>query len=244
MIEDMVKRGSATGRRRAFDKIAAAVGPGPILEGLRLDGEHPLAVWSILKPRDAVTVDAAPESGLAQDCVTVNYMLAGMLPSTAPPGGRMVGLCEGLWTLEVPDHALGRAIERSGLLPDALIAEAHHQLLRLRADVVIRDRCFDGAQRFLVKAGAGGFVCSLRPGEEVSLGRLTVSVRADTWLAEDMLHDDQVLLAEDGKPGERLGDCWLVPAPLCRIVRQGEQLDAVLWGPGLPELLAQPAGRA
>jgi hypothetical protein len=119
IVEDMTKRGSPHGRRRAFDKIVRALGPGVMLEGLRLDGDYPLALWSILKPRESVAVDAPVESGLAQHCVTVNYVLAGRLPHV------LFGISEGIWSLEVPDHALGRAIERSGLLPDALIAEAH-----------------------------------------------------------------------------------------------------------------------
>jgi hypothetical protein len=35
---------------RAFDKLSRALGPGTTLEGLRLDGKRPMAIWSILKP--------------------------------------------------------------------------------------------------------------------------------------------------------------------------------------------------
>jgi hypothetical protein len=239
LVEDMTKRGSPQGRRRAFEKIVRALGPGVILEGLRLDGDYPLALWSVLKPRESVTVDAPVESGLMQDCVTVNYVLAGRLPRV------LFGTSEGIWDLEVPDHALGRAIERSGLLPDVLIAEAHHNLLRLRADIVFPNGRLDKKTRFLVKAGAGGFVCQLRAGEDVSLGNaMRFRVRSDTWLAEDMLRDEQILLADDGAPGQRLSDSWLLAGPLLRIVREGDWWKAAMWGPGLPELLAKPIGRA
>jgi hypothetical protein len=67
-------------------------------------------------------------------------------------------------------------------------------------------------------------------------GAYDVRARADTWLADDRLRDDQILLADDGAPGERLGDCWLAPAPLHRIVEDGNVLNAITWGPGLPEL--------
>src|SRR5262249_7957420 len=73
VAEDFVKKHSAKGRRRALDKLSRSFGPGAVLDGLRIDGKHPLAVWSILKPRNAVTVNATPESGLAQDCVCINY---------------------------------------------------------------------------------------------------------------------------------------------------------------------------
>src|SRR5215467_12499794 len=92
--------------------------------------------------------------GLAQNCVTFNYVLAGVHPP-------MIGVTEGLWTLEIPDHALGRYIERTGEYPDAAIREAHHNVLRLRSDVLVPDYRFDPDRRFLVKAGDGGFVCTL-----------------------------------------------------------------------------------
>jgi hypothetical protein len=242
ICEDFVKRSAAAGRRRAFAKLAAAFGAGATLEGLRLDGDSPLAVWSILKPREAVTVDADPESGLAQNCVTVNYVVAGVLPDRR--GDRHYGLCEGLWTLEVPDHALGRCMARSGLMPDAIIAAAHHNILRLRRTVVIPDNRLDQDRRFLVKAGPGGFVCHLQSGPDLSLGmQPEVHARSDTWLAADQLHDDQILLVDDGQPGARLGDGWLVPAALRRIVRTGDRVDLLIWGE-LPELLAKPAGNA
>jgi hypothetical protein len=63
-VQDFVKRSSREGRRRALGKLARTFGSGVTLEGLRLDGKHPLAVWSILRPRESVTVAAPAESGL------------------------------------------------------------------------------------------------------------------------------------------------------------------------------------
>jgi hypothetical protein len=207
MVADFAKRSSAKGRRRAFDKIHRSYGPGVTLEGLRLDGNHPLAVWSILKPRDAVTVDAPIESGKAQNCVTVNYVVAGMLGNPRADCG------EGLWTLEVPDHAIGRAIS-AGMQPSAIITEAHHNLLQLAATAIAPDGSGNCEHRFLVKAGSGGFICHIAIGEDISLnGDFCAHVRADTWITEGMLHSDQTLLVGNGKPGERLGDSYLLPAP-------------------------------
>ena len=45
---------------------------------------------------------------LTQDCVSVNYSYVGVRDGLIYTG-------EGLWTLEVPDHALGRAVKRSRL---------------------------------------------------------------------------------------------------------------------------------
>jgi hypothetical protein len=260
----------------ALDKLARAFGPGVTLEGLRLDGDYPMAVWSILRPRESVTAGATAESGLAQNCVTVNCLLAGRLPSWAGPGipgPTISGLAEGLWSLEVPDHALGRAIERSGRLPDAIIAEAHHNILHLRQNqlkqtevTVMPVAASDGLRmslgsQFLVRAGDGGFVCELTLGPEVGTdddpavmitafpGReLSIQARAATWIAEDMVHERQVLLAEDGLSGERLGDGWLLPQLLRQLsmvqsVDGGMSINFRSWEPGLPELLTRRARR-
>jgi hypothetical protein len=59
-----------------------------------------------------------------------------------------------------------------------------------------------------------------------------------------MLYDDQMLLVDDGQVGDRLGDHWLMPAPLRRIVDNSNVLACGVWPGLLPELLAKPAGRA
>jgi hypothetical protein len=235
IVQDLVRRSSDTGRRRAFGKLAQLSGPAAILEGLRLDGPHPLAVWSLLKPRDSVVVDANPESGRAQDCVSVNYLVAGTVADT-------IGIAEGLWTLEVPDHALGRAVEYSGMLPGSIIRDAHHNLLRLRTLQVVNG---SKPKQFLLRAGGGGFVCELHCGEDVSIGgELSCYAFVRTWLDDDRLHDDQVTLVDDGAPGERLGDTFLLPAPFRRLVRTGEGVQCAVHVSGLPDLLAKPQGRA
>src|SRR5262249_27129367 len=124
---DMVRCGRV-GRQRAFEKINRALGPGAKLETKHLDDKPALAVWSIFCPRSPVwcaAPDAVPDTaqmGLSQNCVTVNCIVAGALP-----GG--IGIEVGLWTLGIPDHALGRAIERSRLLhPGTIIREAHTNL--------------------------------------------------------------------------------------------------------------------
>ena len=117
LADDMI-RSSRSGRERAFARIKQAFGPGAILESANLGrNDKSRVIWSIMKPRGSVAViDALPEdtpeskrASLAQDCVTVNYIMVGWLE------GRPI-MAEGGWTLEVPDHALGRAVERSGLL--------------------------------------------------------------------------------------------------------------------------------
>lgn len=246
VVDDFVRRTSIAGRRRAFDKLRKMIGPAPVLEGVRFDGGHPLAVWSLLKPRDCVAVDAPIETGLCQNCVAVNYLLAGIIP--ARDDRLMHGVSEGLWTLEVPDHALGRAIERNGnRLPGDMIREAHHNLLRLRQDRVEGQLILNARRQFLVRAGAGGFVCELRLGPDVTANNeLRVLAFAHTWLGADQIHADQVLLADDGEPGHRLGDGPLLPLPLVRLIpaRTPDKIECIAYSPGLPEMLSKPQGHA
>lgn len=229
---DMVKSGRV-GRQRAFEKISRALGPGVTLEAKLLDVKAVRAVWSILKPRESVTCDIPPDDqqreSLFQDCVTVNYFIAGSMPG-------MIGVAEGLWTLEVPDHALGRAVERSRFLhPGAIIREAHLNLLDLPATVLPDRPNFTNrkAPGVYVKAGPGCFVGHLLAGSDRSIGdRYSAHVRVRTWLSDDQLHADQIPLCEKAAAGERLGDCWLLPCPFRRIDEFGpNQLAVTAWKP-------------
>ena len=78
---------------------------------------------------------------------------------------------EGLWTLEVPDHALGRAVERSGFLhPETIIRNAHRNLLDMPNAALLSS---DGSTRFktpYIKAGLGCFVGEFFVGEDASIG--------------------------------------------------------------------------
>jgi hypothetical protein len=191
-------RGSAIGRKRAFDKLSKAF-TGCTLECVRLDGPNPWALWSVLKPRTSVAVNEGPE--LSQDCVAVHFILAGKLPNDD-------AFCSGMWTLEVPDHALGRLFQRSGGAdPAACIMEAHHVLLRLRMKDVVTD-----GLTFSVRAGPGAFHSRLLVGTDDDDQGLIVSAR--TWVADGQLFDNQVVHVGEGKPGERLGDTYLLPLPL------------------------------
>jgi hypothetical protein len=233
LVVDMVKCTRA-GRRQAFDKINKSFGPGVTLESASLGkNNRSLAIWSILKPRNAVTVEVSKNiseserASLAQDCVVVNYIVIGCVDD-------IIQVAEGLWTIEVSDHALGRAVERSRLLhPGVLIREAHLNLLNLPATVLERadftDRTSSGAY---IKAGPGCFAGHFHVSEDVSRNDYTASVRVRTWLDNNQLSDRQIVLCEKGKAGERLGDSVLRPSPLCHIERDGSgQLQVRTWCP-------------
>jgi hypothetical protein len=175
----------------------------------------------------------------AQNCITVNYVIAGDIDGIPYQA-------DGLWTLEIPDHALAQLLHRSAADPTASVAAAHHAALRLRQGDVFRGGATDLDFRFLVPAGPGAFVCGIQHGPDASIGNaMSVHVRAHTWLSDDMLRDDQTPLIDDGLPGDRIGDSWLLPAPLRRIIKEPNGMAHVMARlPGLPDLMAAPKGRA
>jgi len=212
-------RKRSVGQQRAFKKLRQLLGPGAYLEGVRFH-PIPIAVFSMLRPRDSITIDAPVDTGLMQDCVTMNYILAGELPEDRTSLTK-VGVAEGYWTLEIPDHAIGRCIHRTGELPDKIIYECHHNILKLNPGLVMDgENHFNNDARFNVRAGPGGFVCTFRVGEEVSRKEYMARVRADTWIPEED-GGHQGLLVGHGEPGHRLVDNWLVPAPMRRLYREG-----------------------
>jgi hypothetical protein len=232
-LPDNLVNGTGSARKTALRKIHRALGPGVTLERADLDTRHrSMALWSILKPRSSVTVYTDYESeseraSLAQDCVTVNYMLLANIEGE-------VRLCAGLWTLEVPDHALGRAVERSRFLhPGTIIRDAHLTLLDLPVSVIEQGRLAGPATSTYIKAGAGCFAAQFRVGRDVSLdNEYAASVRVRTWLSDGQLYEQQIVLSEKGEPGLRLGDNWLRPAHLRRSEQAEEkQVRVFPWQP-------------
>lgn len=186
-----VHRGSAVGRARAARRLRAAL-PGTFgwqtipsggLVGAYLAVSGPV----IQHPRDW---------GQHQDAVVVRYVVLG---STA--------IATGLWTLEVPEHALARTITRDPR-GDALakVGEAHA--------VIASAARFDHAGEFLVPTTAGVFVAEWMRGLDNSSGyRPLIYARARTWLHEDMLVADQSHPVLEADPS---GDIKLEPPPLRR----------------------------
>ena len=241
-IPNMVLRSSIKGRARAFDKIRERFSAAT-LEGVRLDGANPIAVWAVLKPRAPVVIDAEAPPHLLQSCVVVEYLVAGALPTAA------AGVAAGLWSLEIPDHALGRLLDRSPRELDlgAVLMHAHHAALRARLDDTEIRAALASRRAFLLPAGAGAFRCEFRCGADVSQGEaISAHLFAHTWLHQDQLFSDQQLVRlDEALPGERLGDGLLLPVPLRRLIAEGDNTVRIhRWAPGMPETLARPRGRA
>jgi hypothetical protein len=204
------KRG--IGRQRAFFKLKAM-----LAEACPEEVNDGFALWSYLRPRESVV---CPSEGVKlaelQDCVCVDYLAVGR---TWDHGAERVttGRGQGLWSFEASDHALGRCLQR-GTAPhdlDAVIRAGHRGALAMRTG--------DGAD-FLIPAGNGSFLCSLRGGPDQSTGLPCVWVSARTWIHADMASDRVRLAARSCSPSSSLGASLLLPLALRHLAADAPEI--------------------
>jgi hypothetical protein len=204
LAADFVARGSVKGRVRAFTKLDRLLSRHAALCDLNLEPPAPLALWAALKPRGAVLLNSE-DPGQQQDCIAVNYLMVG-----AVKGPNSAGWADGLWTLEVSDHALHQLIIRA---PGVRVAEtlllAHQAALMLPVSQFIQEY----VDPVMLRAPLGVFICEWLGGHDPSIDGTAIHLRARTWLHSDQLRDDQQPF-HDGAPGDRLGEGHLRPTPL------------------------------
>ena len=140
------KKSSIIGRKRAFAKVNSLLTSlGSVLEVV--DYRSRIALWSILRPRTHLIFNPSTPAD-AQMCISVNFI-------AFTPGSQS----HGQFTLEIPDHALGRLYERDPQC-DAkqVILEAHHTLLGLDSEALtgrVHDfYCPPGRAHFAVRCAA------------------------------------------------------------------------------------------
>ena len=147
---------------------------------------------------------------MEQHCVACNFAAIGCIDNRPQATA-------GMWTIEIPDHALGRCVERSRHRhPGEIVREAHKSVLALPLSVLgERDFIYtDRKAQARVKAGPGFFLGHLRVVTALEDNDLlAMFVRANTWVDDDALHDRQIAVMDAGD-GERLGDSILRPIPL------------------------------
>jgi len=251
-VEMVAKTG--VGRRRAFDKLHQTfTAQGAVLDRLRLDGKHPAAIWAVLRPRGATHINTTDPRDL-QDCVMVQYILAGALPNKNDDDPRLLaGIADGGWTLEVTDHALGRLMQRNRRAEiGTVLIGAHHAILNTRTSTA-SPFIYHG-HRLLIPAGNGVFGVEMIMYTDISLPRYqnkSFHLMARHWLDHDQLRDDQddMIEADIGNEGERLGDSWLTPAPHRRIIPISAAVDEkyyapITWHPEGWSSLVRPEGSA
>lgn len=182
-------RAAAALRRRLPGIRWAAPGPG-YLRGAYLAATGPI----IVEPRDV---------GQTQNSVIVRYAIVGKVAD-------LFGSASGLWTLEVPEHALLRLAQRDRSADLATVVwAAHDNLLASTGDTT--------ADELLLPAGNGAFVLEFINGlDESTAGAPLVYARVRTWLHVDQLlpNQRQPYLLPGNPP---LGESLLLPSPLRRM---------------------------
>jgi hypothetical protein len=160
--------------RRNFPDATIKIVHGGVLEISWLAPSLPV----IANPKD---------HGERQDCTLVCYVVAW----PTPPFG--IRLCSA-WSLEVPDHAAGRYLQRAGDNADfrsALFEAANHFYA---ADMVEVAPHVGRNTDVYLPSGGGCFVCTVVGAR--SGGHSFLYARAATWIDETMLRADQTLLSK------------------------------------------------
>jgi hypothetical protein len=178
-------RGTEKGRQRAARRVRSALPgvfdwrnlPAGLLGALLLDASDPI----IKEPRDA---------GQTQPSVIVTYVVLGT---------RRTMTSTGLWTLEVPIHALLRAIERDpGGDVGVKVRDAHRALLGAGSAPPPPI----GPEFLIPTSGPGAFLVEWVPAVCRPGGAL-IYARARTWLHDDQLYEEQSQRAlRPAAPGE------------------------------------------
>ncbi len=195
LVSDYVcKRG--TGRARALARLKAKfagaefITSGDCFEARWLEPHGPL----LSEPR---------EPGETQDSVLTHFALAG-------PAGRASSMLLHAWSIEVPDHCLGRLLQRS---PEAdlkkILFAAGLQFMHASASEVLD--LIDRNTTFYLGAEDGLFVCRGVKAQSDS-GQRYVYGRAKTWISSELVRPDQLPLAAAGDDELTMGDLNLMLA--------------------------------
>lgn len=173
------------GRLRARQRLIAK------LPGVRWTGDGLLGMF--LSPKEPVILNPT-DVGQTQRAITTRFVYM------APEHGET-----GLWTLEVPEHAVGRIIERSAHAVEDVIASAHVSALLANFDGNLLGR------ELLLPAADGYLVVEFVLGRD--RGNCFAYLRSRTFLNADLVRDDQhhTVLTPGDQP---MGTGLLLPMPM------------------------------
>jgi hypothetical protein len=178
LMYDYSRKGDV-GAQRTFSKLKRHFHPA-LVERLQKG-----ILWSWLDPRGAMLADAKDE-GESQDAILVRYGLAWVVRK------RELTAYEA-FTLEAPDHALARMLQRSPST-DIKVAlhQAHHAMFKASAQAVARH--VEEQTSLYLPCGPGLLICeALRARTPSNL--VYVFCRARTWISDDMVRPDQQPIA-------------------------------------------------
>lgn len=207
LAEELAGRRNEKGRARVWPRLAKLMEGHSRLHAVTYTAKGFTATWAYLVPCGPQLRQADIDTpGQGQDCIAVGYTL---IRGDARGGG----VEQGRWTLEVSDHALHRLIDRNpGVDLGRVLFDAHDAALKMSTLATVELDPESNLATFSLAAGAGVFVCEMQYGR-LENGQATAGIRARTWMDNDD-RPDRLQPAPAGKPGERLMDDHLLPAPL------------------------------
>jgi hypothetical protein len=178
LMHDYSRKGDV-GRQRTFAKLRHHFYPATVE---RLQNG---ILWSWLDPRGAMLLDPRDE-GESQDAILVRYGLAWVVRK------RDLVAYEA-FTLEAPDHALARMLQRApGTDIKAALHQAHHHMFQASAQAVSRH--VEEQTRLYLPCGPGLLICEALRASTPS-GLVYVFCRGRTWIADNMVRPDQQPIA-------------------------------------------------
>jgi hypothetical protein len=170
------------GRARALDRLHRLLRPA--VPQVAIEDDPPMAAWAWLAPSGSLffSTDIEKDLGLGQDAVLMRYLIAGRSGTNSATSGA--------WTIEVPDHALGRLLQRCrGADPAAAIWQAHAALMEASTAEVAD--CVRQERSFYLLAGNGVFACKPMIVRSANVAQALLYARARTWLSSNQLRPDQ-----------------------------------------------------
>lgn len=208
-------KNSKVGRGRAMQKVQR------LLPGLKLEWQTKhYTVWSILRHR--IPVIAVPShDGEKQDAVCMEFVVSGvnMLDRNK------LATYRGLWSIEVPSHALARMFHRSpNIDPHKALYQAHNHLLHAKPVRPIPA----ATEVFYLPAGDGVFLGHIISGMGQSQNcDILFYFRARTWLQNDQLFENQIIMPL-GKGNDCYGKMEMLPNPLRLITELDDRFIEVM----------------
>lgn len=182
-------KATATNRTRGQIVLRRAFSGCAWLEYERDTGPRPLMLWSAIAIEQSplIELEKALTPDEKQDAAIMHYVVAARCANGS-------SMSKGHWELSATLHSLGRLIQRFPAANiDEVLLDAHRRLLAAPSSSAQRMLDAD----FLLPTTGGAFLASANVHIGSQDRQNVLHVRARTWLADDMLHPDQLAHADE-----------------------------------------------
>jgi hypothetical protein len=223
---DFVFKGT-TGRERALKRLRQRLEPcGAVFQGSGRTGPYPWVLFLTFEAGGPAAKETPTSRRLApgehQDCVVACYLAI----YRDAVDSRVIA--SGLWSIIIPDHALGRAIQRSRCNdPLPYLLAAHTAALNLPlALTAVSELAENPPTQLRIAAGPGHFIGRLQFMRSEGGRGVNGHLRCETWLADEQVSDRKLAAlgaargAAEAKADARYGHLVLLPTPLRELMQK------------------------